>query len=556
MSRTMRNREMESSVEQKKYKVGIYARLSVEGDERKNETIDNQIDIGKQYIKNHPEMILYDIYKDLGATGTNFYREDFERMMRDIRNRNINCVIVKDLSRFGRNVVETGNYIQKIFPFMKVRFVAVTDSIDTGDPGHMPDDLTINLKNLVNELYAKDISKKIKASRVIQWERGSYTGGIAPYGYKYEWKEKIKTLVIDPEAAQIVRDIYKMFLDGLNMKQISVSLFERKIHTPSCMHSSGNIYQQKDEMLKQWPACTIKMILTNPSYIGCLVQATTCGKKYQLRNRHDIDSDDFDVHLNTHEAIISEDDYFKVAQLFEKTSKFCNKKGFQKKYPVADDIYDGIIFCGDCNKKMARISTIKILSSGDRVRWYAYRCTNSDKLEIKCPAKGIAKNKLDELVMAALGNEFKFSTIRLRKIKKAFNDSINSQIAQMSQKRKKLADEITIINKKISEIYIEYRTEHMTIKEFQKTKNELESRMLDLKTELKDYDDQLDNKKVELERKHKFLVDLMKCKDNNDLTKEVISTLIKRIDIYADHRVKIQFAFCMSDLLGKELLNQ
>ena len=187
MARTSKKKQEVKKLPEKIYSTGIYARLSVDSSERKNESIETQVEIAKDFIGRQDDMELYEVYTDIGKTGTNFEREGFERMMRDVRTRKIDCIVVKDLSRFGRNHIETGNYIEKIFPFMGVRFVAVTDNFDSNDISGQGDTMGINLKNLVNEMYARDIAVKVKASRKAKWEQGGYTGGIPPYGYRAEW---------------------------------------------------------------------------------------------------------------------------------------------------------------------------------------------------------------------------------------------------------------------------------------------------------------------------------------------------------------------------------
>lgn len=184
MARTSKKKQKEAvtglnSRPSKIYSVGIYARLSVDSGERKNESIETQMEIAKAFVKSQSDMMIFDCYSDIGKTGTNFEREGFERMMRDVRMRKIDCIIVKDLSRFGRNHIETGNYIEKIFPFMGVRFIAVTDHFDSMNISGQNETLGVNLKNLVNEMYARDIALKVKSSRKAKWEQGSYTGGIA-----------------------------------------------------------------------------------------------------------------------------------------------------------------------------------------------------------------------------------------------------------------------------------------------------------------------------------------------------------------------------------------
>lgn len=189
----------------KMYSVGIYVRLSVDASERKNESIETQIEIAKAFISRQKDMVIFDCYTDIGKTGTNFEREGFERMMRDVRMRKIDCIIVKDLSRFGRNHIETGNYIEKIFPFMGVRFIAVTDNFDSMNISGQNETLGVNLKNLVNEMYAKDIAIKVKSSRQAKWEQGSYTGGVAPYGYRTEWIGDKKCLFIEETTSDVVK---------------------------------------------------------------------------------------------------------------------------------------------------------------------------------------------------------------------------------------------------------------------------------------------------------------------------------------------------------------
>ncbi len=185
---------------QKTYSVGIYARLSVDSHNEKNESIDNRIEMAKSYMELQPDMVLFGCYSDLGKTGTNFEREGFNRLMADVRSRKVDCIIVKDFSRFGRNYIEAGNYIQKIFPFLGVRFISVTDRFDSLYENG--DDLGVNLKNLANEMYAKDIAVKVKAARKAQWEKGSYTGSIPAYGYRgsgmmgrngFLWKRRLRT---------------------------------------------------------------------------------------------------------------------------------------------------------------------------------------------------------------------------------------------------------------------------------------------------------------------------------------------------------------------------
>ncbi len=551
MARTSKKKEMEQMPLSRRFHVGIYARLSVEGTERKNESIDTQIAMAKQYLKEHPEMELYGCYTDLGRTGTNFKREGFERMMQDVRKKRIDCVIVKDLSRFGRNHIEAGNYIQKIFPFMGVRFIALADGIDTCLGKSGTDEMALNLKNLVNEMYARDIAEKVKSSRRSSQEQGSYTGGIPPYGYRAKWVDGKKYLFICPQTSGIVKDIYEMYLSGKNMRQIAGKLYERGIHRPGVYRETGHVYHQEGEVLEQWGTGTVKLILTNPVYMGCLVQGTTCGKQYKIRNRHDVDGRDYSIKWGTHEPLVSEEIFFKVAAMFEKTAaKYCNKDGFSKKVPIEEDIYAGVLFCGDCGKRMARVANAKQLGSGDMVRHYGYHCPSSGRLDdLRCSAKSIGMSVLDNLVKTALHQEFVLSDLRPGRLAKEFE-------RQAEQHKQKIRQEILWCGKQQesgkkrgSELYLKYHEGSLLLEEFQQMKKEQERFLHETIERKHELQRRLDIIERETAEKGKVLRNLMKCNEKTKLTKDVIHTLIRRIDVYAGHRVKITFAFCMNELL-------
>lgn len=551
MARTSKKKKTGQMPLSRRFHVGVYARLSVEGSERKNESIDTQIAMAKQYLKEHPEMELYDCYTDLGRTGTNFKREGFERMMQDVRKKRIDCVIVKDLSRFGRNHIEAGNYIQKIFPFMGVRFIALADGIDTFGEKSGTDEMALNLKNLVNEMYARDIAQKVKSSKHSRQEQGSYTGGIPPYGYRAEWIEGKKCLFICPETSGIVKDIYGMYLSGKNMGQIAGELYESGIHRPGIYKKTGHVYQQEGEALEQWGTATVKFILTNPVYMGCLVQGTTCGKQYEIRNRHDVDSGDYSVKWGTHEPLISEDIFFQVAAMFEKSAeKYCNSNGFSKKVPLEEDIYAGVLFCGDCGKAMARVANAKEFTSGHTVRYYGYYCPASRRLDdLHCPTKSIALGVLDELVKTALYQEFALSDLRSGRLVKEYEKQAEEQKEKIRQEIVSCGKKQESGKKKGSELYQKYHEGGLSLEEFQQMKKEQERSLLEMAGRKEELQRRLDGMEREIAEKGKFLRNLMKCNEKTKLTKDVIHSLIRRIDVYAGHRVKITFAFRMNELL-------
>lgn len=532
------------------YSVGIYARLSVDSHNEKNESIDTQIEIAKAYMESQPDMILYGCYSDLGRTGTNFERAGFNRLMADVRQRKVDCVIVKDFSRFGRNYIETGNYIQKIFPFLGVRFVAVTDRFDSIHS--QTDDLGMELKNLANEMYARDIAVKVKSSRKTMWEKGSYTGGLPAYGYRAEWIDGIKCLFIDDTTAGIVRELYRQYETGKSMKELIVWLYESKIHRPKDYLRYGHVYWEEGEQLLQWSRGSIKVILTNPVYMGHLVQGRTCGKDYIMRKRHDIASEDFCVKQNTHEAIITEEQFFHVAERFEKQAAlYSNRYGFSKTVPVDDNIFEDILFCGDCGNRMAMLSTIKALSSGDRKRMYAYNCPNAYRIDgLACKKKSITKDTLTDLVKAALYQQFAISGIKQKQLVEK-----NNQLAE--ERKKKLEAELAESQKLMdrrkvlsSELYLKYRSGEITRDAFWQGKEENEKEIQKLAAR----QEQLEQKKRAAGRltaeQNEFLRALVRCSEKAELNRELLNALIERIDVFEDRRIKIAFRFQAKDFYG------
>ncbi len=396
---------VETEKSKKCYSVGIYARLSVDCSNEKNESIETQIEMAKGFMERQPDMALFDCYSDLGRSGTNFEREGFNRLMADVRLRKVDCIIVKDFSRFGRNYIETGNYIQKIFPFLGVRFISVTDNFDslfaTGD------ELGINLKNLANEMYARDIAAKVKSSRRMQWEKGSYTGGLPPYGYRAQWIDGKKCLFPEDVTSELVKELYRLFGEGKNLKELTKWLYGKEVHRPTDYRRYGHIFKEEGDELKEWTTGSVKLILTNPVYMGCLVQACTCGKEYRLRKKHDIASGDWSIKEDTHEALVTQEQFFHTAERFEKQAVYSRRNGFSKAVQPDEDVFAGLLFCGDCKSRMTRVSSVKGFSSGNRLRMYGYFCRNSSRIDnLSCEKKYIAAHMLMKLIKETLKKEF------------------------------------------------------------------------------------------------------------------------------------------------------
>lgn len=251
------------------YRAGIYARLSVRGSERKAESLENQFLICRGFAKVTDDIEIIGCYSDFGKSGMNYDRPGFKRMYEDILAKKIDCVIVKDLSRFGRNHIDTGEFLQKIFPLLGVRFIAVSDGYDSISDMFGKKEFAVNLKNLVNELYAYDIGVKVKYAKELKKREGNYLGSRAPYGYKIVYENDIRVLRREEMTYRIVRQILKMYDDGRSIKEITDMLYMESINPPGEylksreVMKSGEIMTEggKDAELKRWNESTIRNII-------------------------------------------------------------------------------------------------------------------------------------------------------------------------------------------------------------------------------------------------------------------------------------------------------
>jgi len=547
MARTSKKRQAAVPVKKDKiYSVGIYARLSVDGTDRKNESIDNQLELCREFVRSHEDMEVFDCYSDLGKTGTNFQRDDFERLMADVRMRKVDCIVVKDLSRFGRNHLEMGNYLGKIFPFLGVRFIAVNDNFDNMDGD--PETLGVQLKNLVNELYAKDIAVKIRSSRVKQFERGSFSGCHPVYGYDVVKEGNRRVLVINEEAAVVVRELFDRFLRGEGYVEMIEWLYSEKIHRPSDYRKYGHVHQMDGEELHNWHKATLNQILNNCAYIGWLICEQKDGERVTGRTSTKVLTGELKVRENNHEPIISEEVFQEVARQFEaRSQKFSS--GSSRNLPMEEDIYKDLIYCGLCGSKFTRECGLTNRSGG-KVRNYQYRCVNKETIDDrKCDNDRISLIILNRLVEEALEKEFSLTSMKQK-------DLVTASKRQAENEKKKLEKEISEISYKIEELkksgsedYIRYRSGEMTeqaMTEAAENRKKEIRRMQDRQKVLERRLAEIDGK---TEKRNHYLRTLMKCRKGTPLTAEVLHALIHKIEVFKDKRVKVHFIYS-----GKEIM--
>ncbi len=292
---------------------GIYARLSIADRGKDNmNSIETQIELLRNYVQNRPYLQLHKVYCDNGSSGINFERPEWNRLIEDVKSGKINCIIVKDLSRLGRDYIEVGNYIDNIFPLLGVRFIAVNDNYDSDDLNCCRESLRIALKNLINSFYAKDISKKVSTSSSLKQRKGEYQGAHPPYGYIYS-SEGTHKLMVDKEASLIVKQIFEWSLEGYTDSKIAGMLNDMGIATPrEHYYKLGLIHSERYSGNKHWQVSAIKRIIENQVYLGCMVRGKSKESLYDNIPRHKMPKSEWIIVPNTQEAIINEELYRKV----------------------------------------------------------------------------------------------------------------------------------------------------------------------------------------------------------------------------------------------------
>lgn len=295
------------------YRAGVYARLSVDKGAESRDSIANQLSLIEDYIKTKADIKLCARYIDMGQSGTNFERSGFHRLLSDIRKGEIDCVVVKDLSRFGRNHIEAGSYIEEIFPFLGVRFIAVTDQYDSKDETKDSQALLMPLRNIVNELYARDISAKVVSQLRLKQARGEYMGAFAPYGYL---REEPNRLVPDPKTAEIAGEIFALRLQGMSCQRIAKLLGERGTPPPSRYRRALAGQQAVGDTPELWHKSTIRRILTNPVYVGDMVQCKEQSSVFWGNRRKRLPSAQWLWVKQTHPSLVSREEFERVQASF------------------------------------------------------------------------------------------------------------------------------------------------------------------------------------------------------------------------------------------------
>lgn len=519
----------------KVYRAAIYCRLSREdGDKVESNSIASQKAICEDFIARHEDIELAcEPFIDDGYSGVSFNRPHFKKLEDAIRKGRIDCIVVKDLSRFSRNYIDAGRYLEKLFPQLGVRFIAVNDAYDslTGDP--QSDSFVIPFKNLINDSYCKDISMKIRSSLEVKQKNGEFVGAFAPYGYMKSPDNK-NQLIVDEAVSEYVQMIFAMYKDGISIGRIAARLNQMGVLSPmEYKHSVGVKYDTvfKTGDTAKWTYKAVQRILTNEVYIGVLAQGKRGTPNYKVRVVQSKDEAEWVKVENAHEALVSYEDFMAVKAMMKRDMRCA---------PDQDEAYlfSGFLFCGDCQQSMIR----KTVPS--KTKKYIYYVCSTNKHSRSCSPHSISAKEVEEKVFTAIRDQIEL-VVNLEKAlelierlpsqnRRAFNyeaqiTKLEEEIKRYQKLKLRLYEDLSdgIIDK--SE-YFDFRNSYTRIIE------EKQEALLRVQKEMK--------QTVTTGTTERNWVTLFKQYENiEELNRRVLMALVDRILIHENHVIEIVFKY-------------
>lgn len=512
------------------FNVAEYIRLSREdGDKAESDSIGNQRKLIADYLKGKDEFVVYDTYVDDGFTGLSFQRPSFMRMMDDIEDGKVNCVIVKDLSRFGRDYIETGRYLERYFPDNDVRFIAITDNIDSMKQAY---DILLPIKNIFNEQYARDVSKKVLASMHTKQKAGEFIGAFASYGYRKSPTDKNR-LIIDEYAAYMVRRIFEMYIGGYGKNSIARILNEDGIVCPSeYKRMNGENYRnsRKLESTSYWTYSTVNRILKNEMYAGNMVQGR---KRQRMKGRQrSVSKEDWIIVEDTHEAIIDPDTWRKTQELLKRRTRELDLNSNMS-------VFAGFLKCGDCGRALVK----KIGSFGHGTGNINYYCgTYVRSGRQYCSAHAIPYSVLEDVIRNDL-NTILESVENLQELLEQNQAQEAFAKCQTGNERNRLSAELEKLRNLKKAVYEDYREGLISKDEFVTYRQDYVKKEEMLTKQMEDLERQSEKKTARDVLESPWVKRLLIFRNVEKLDRDMVVEMIHEIQVYEDHRIKITYNF-------------
>ena len=508
------------------YHVALYIRLSKEDESAgPSQSVQNQESLLREFVQQH-RLSVFDTYVDDGWSGTNFDRPNFQRMIGDIETKKVNMVITKDLSRLGRDYIMTGHYMERYFPEHRVRYISLLDGIDTGVDS-TANDIT-PFRAIMNDMYAKDISKKIKSVKRDKQRKGQFIGGKPMYGYKMHPTEKNK-IVIDEEVAPIVRRIFALALSGISCRKIATTLNEEGIPTPSAY--CGWKARNTGPYSGQWSSERISEMLKNETYIGNMVQGRMVKISYKSKKCLRQSPENWVVVEGTHEPIID-------SETFQKVQRLINSRKHTRSRTY-DFLLKGLIFCHECGYPMAVINR-KNAAGEDRLFFVCRTYQRFTKAGV-CTCHSIKEETVNEAVLAKVREDCQayLDPERLRPIAEEEVEKAK-KAAKCKAEIQSLQSKITAMTTKLDQMYMDRLNGLLPEEDFQRIYQKVKMDRTVLEDRLKNLQNQLDQP-VSAEEKARSLV--KQFLDSALTSRELLVSLIERVELTEEKEIIIKFRF-------------
>lgn len=522
---------------------GLYGRLSVlDNGKVDGEPIESQIAIIEQYVAGHPELKIVERYIDNGYTGTNFDRPNWERMMADVKSGRINCIIVKDLSRLGRNYIETGRFLERICPKLGIRFISVNDNYDTAEIKSQ-DEFAASLKNIVNDYYAKDISLKSGSALKAKRQRGEYIGSYAPHGYLKDPSNK-NHLIINPETAPVIQQIYQWRAEGLGYGAITRMLNERGIPSPGRYRFEHGIVTNNNKKGSSllWNRHALTDILRNIVYIGHLAQGKCTASLARGIPVHRTPESEWDIAYHTHDPIITEELFNQVQEINRSRADAYNANyGACSHLPKGDNPYRERLVCADCGTQM---KLYRNLSKNHKKAYFTYICpTYEEHQELRCTKKTIRSNDLDAMVLKTLKIQMELFCDaqqvleRLSKKQQKFPAHIEeNELQQLEQQIKRKQGYAT-------SLYADYRTGLLTREEYTFARGKYQEEVAALQGRISQLQERLTLTSQVSDCAKSWITLIEQYKSAEIVSRELVTAFISEIRLSADGSIKVSFLF-------------
>lgn len=539
------------------YDTALYLRLSKEdgdvasGSKNESNSIANQKSLIMDYLQSRPEFRVVSIHEDDGFSGTDFNRPAFQAMMEDVKKGVINCIIVKDLSRFGRNYIEVGRYLEKLFPMLGIRFIAVNDNYDSleADTAH---DIVVPFKNLINDSYCRDLSVKIRSHLAIKRKNGEFIGAFACYGYLKDENNR-NQLVVDTYAGQVVKDIFRMKINGMSQYRIAEALNEQGILSPmEYKKYLGSHFESSFKVNPKavWTAKAVTRILTNEVYTGVLVQGKQTTPNHKVKVRQEVDETDWIRVENAHESLIDRVLFDIVQNLMGRDTRTSPNE--TQVFPLS-----GLVYCGDCGHPMVRkISRYTKKTKADTEQTYGYFLCSEKCGKGGCSWHRISENDLMGAVLGAVNLHIQ-KVLDVQEALKQIENAPSRQLMiqkylerlSVKEEERKKAERLKI------GIYEDLKDGLLDKEEYQKLKAEFDSRIAEADAAEKELKRQIAELEGSRSANAPWMSYFQQFGRLEQLTRWAAAIIINKILIYEDNRIKITFNFEMDLNRIQEILS-